>query len=66
MENCGSCGKSSVYFRIYSGEKLCRGCFLRSIENKVRETISKYEMIKHGERVALALSGERTAQRSST
>ncbi len=47
MENCEFCGKPSVYFRKYSGEKLCRGCFLRSIENKVKETISKYEMIKH-------------------
>ena len=57
MENCAACERPSVYFRIYSGEKLCRVCFLRSIENKVRATISKYSMIKHGEKVALALSG---------
>jgi uncharacterized protein (TIGR00269 family) len=57
MENCAACERPIVYFRICSGEKLCRGCFVRSIENKVRETISRHSMIKHGDKVALALSG---------
>jgi uncharacterized protein (TIGR00269 family) len=46
-----------VYFRAYSGEYLCKKCFVRSIEEKAARTISKYSMIKYGERVAVGVSG---------
>ena len=55
---CSLCSrKAAFFFREYSGEKLCRKCFARSIENKVRATIAKYHMFKYGERVAVAVSG---------
>ena len=55
---CSLCGKrEAVYFRPYSGESLCRLCFIRSIERKVRRTISKYGMFNPDDRIALALSG---------
>ncbi|MDW0315685.1 MAG: ATP-binding protein, partial [Nitrososphaeraceae archaeon] len=47
----------SVYSRPYSGETLCRKCFLSAIEEKTCKTISKFSMLKHDDRVAVAVSG---------
>ena len=57
MQTCSKCHKEpSVYFRAYSGEYLCKKCFIRSIEEKAARTISKHSMIKYGERVAVGVS----------
>jgi len=58
MALCSLCGaKEAVYFRPYSGEKLCGGCFCESIEERVRRTISKYEMFEYNSRIAVGVSG---------
>ena len=54
---CGKCGKIAVYSRKYSGENLCSQCFSESILRKTAKTISKYNMIKNDELVAVAVSG---------
>jgi len=54
---CLRCDGEPVYFRHYSGERLCRSCFLKSIVEKTRRTISKYKMLSHGDKVGIALSG---------
>jgi cytoplasmic tRNA 2-thiolation protein 1 len=55
---CIKCqSRKSVYCRQYSGEILCKKCFLSSIEDKTRKTISKYSMLRHDDRVAVAVSG---------
>lgn len=55
---CTKCHREpSVYFRAYSGEYLCRKCFVRSIEDKAARTTSRYSMLGHGERVAVGVSG---------
>jgi uncharacterized protein (TIGR00269 family) len=55
---CSKCdNRESVYHRAYSGEYLCKKCFLRSIENKAAKTISKFSMIKRGDRIAVGVSG---------
>lgn len=56
-QKCTKCSKGSVYLRVYSGEHLCRDCFKSSIIEKTRRTISKYGMMKHGDTVAVAVSG---------
>jgi uncharacterized protein (TIGR00269 family) len=43
--------------RPYSGEKLCRKCFCESIENKVRATISRYEMFQPDDKIIVGVSG---------
>jgi len=43
--------------RPYSGEKLCGRCFKKSIERKVQATISRYDMLKPDDVVAIAVSG---------
>ena len=54
---CDRCGAKSAYYRFYSGESLCVRCFSRSLHEKVAKTISKYSMIRHGDRIAVAVSG---------
>ncbi|MFQ6134412.1 MAG: TIGR00269 family protein [Nitrososphaerales archaeon] len=56
-QKCTRCSRNSVYRRIYSGEHLCGDCFKSSIIEKTRRTISKYDMMKHGDTVAVAVSG---------
>ena len=55
---CDRCGSGrAAYTRKYSGQSLCTGCFRRSISRKVAKTVSKYDMIRDGDRVAVAVSG---------
>lgn len=55
---CNICKRrEAFFFRPYSGEKLCRKCFSKSIEDKVRATIAKYNMLEHDDRTAVAVSG---------
>jgi uncharacterized protein (TIGR00269 family) len=55
---CNKCSDGpGIFHRSYSGEYLCRKCFLRSIEEKASKTISKYSMIRRGDRVAVGVSG---------
>jgi uncharacterized protein (TIGR00269 family) len=49
--------REAFFFRPYSGEKLCRKCFAKSIEEKVRTTIAKYKMLRFDDRIAVAVSG---------
>jgi uncharacterized protein (TIGR00269 family) len=55
---CTVCRRREVFFfRPYSGEKLCRKCFVKSIEEKARSTIAKYKMFEFDDRIAVAVSG---------
>ncbi|MCE2498384.1 MAG: adenine nucleotide alpha hydrolase family protein [Nitrosopumilaceae archaeon] len=55
---CDRCGTGrAAYTRKYSGQSLCTGCFRHSISRKVAKTVSKYDMIRDGGRVAVAVSG---------
>ena len=54
---CDKCENQAVYTRKYSGQKLCSSCFSNSIVRKTAKTISKYNMIKNDELVAVAVSG---------
>ncbi|MEM3783655.1 MAG: TIGR00269 family protein [Candidatus Bathyarchaeia archaeon] len=49
--------REAFFFRPYSGEKLCKKCFVESVENKVRATIAKYKMLEFDDRIAVAVSG---------
>ena len=59
--NCAICTvckrREAFFFRPYSGEKLCKGCFARSIEKKARATIAQYNMLAYNDRIAVAVSG---------
>lgn len=49
--------REAFFFRPYSGEKLCKRCFTKSVEDKVRATIAKYNMLGYDDRIAVAVSG---------
>ncbi len=58
MALCTFCRrKEAVYSRPYSGETLCKRCFCESIEDKVRATISEYEMLQPNDKIMVAVSG---------
>jgi cytoplasmic tRNA 2-thiolation protein 1 len=58
LGDCSRCGTNpSYYTRRYSGESLCAACFEETTVDKVRRTISKYGMLRRGERVGVAVSG---------
>ncbi|MFX1352264.1 MAG: TIGR00269 family protein [Promethearchaeota archaeon] len=54
---CNYCSKKAVKYRRYSGEYLCKNCFLKSIEKKVQKIISKYDMLCEDSRIAVGISG---------
>ena len=55
---CTRCGRNEAVFRrSYSGENLCRRCFCKTIEDRVRKTISKYEMLGQKDNFMVAVSG---------
>jgi len=58
MSICTLCKrKPAVFMRPYSGERLCKKCFCKSIEDKVRATIAKYRMLEPDDRIMVAVSG---------
>jgi uncharacterized protein (TIGR00269 family) len=55
---CSICKRrEAFFFRPYSGERLCKSCFIKSVENKVKATIAKYNMLEFNDRIAVAVSG---------
>jgi cytoplasmic tRNA 2-thiolation protein 1 len=54
---CSKCGGRGVYERRYSGEVLCANCFKNSIVEKTGRTISRYGMMKFGDRIGVGVSG---------
>ena len=46
-----------MYHRVYSGEYLCKKCFLLSIEQKTAKTMQKFSMLSHSDKVAVGVSG---------
>jgi hypothetical protein len=54
---CTICNGKAVFMCPYSGEKLCKRCLCKFIENKTRVTIFKYDMLKPDDKIVLAVSG---------
>jgi uncharacterized protein (TIGR00269 family) len=54
---CSLCEQDAFYLRKTSNEYLCRGCFVKSVEGRVRNTIARYHLLAPGDRVAVAVSG---------
>jgi uncharacterized protein (TIGR00269 family) len=58
MNSCNKCGNTHIIIkRKHSGQSLCRECFIESINEKVLKNIRKYNLIKKGDKVLMALSG---------
>ncbi len=58
LTECSVCGDGKiVYHRIYSGERLCRKCFIKTFEKRVIRTIARYGLLRKDDRIAVAVSG---------
>jgi uncharacterized protein (TIGR00269 family) len=54
---CKNCLKKPVITLPNSSVKLCSSCFIHYFERKAFKTVAKYEMIKEGDRIGVAVSG---------
>ncbi|TXT54038.1 MAG: tRNA 2-thiocytidine biosynthesis protein TtcA [Promethearchaeota archaeon] len=56
---CIICKKknTSGIFREYAGQFFCKDCFIKSIEKKIYQTISKYELLAPKDKIIVAFSG---------
>jgi uncharacterized protein (TIGR00269 family) len=55
---CDVCRRGEpFFFRPYSGVSLCKPCFVKSIEDKTRATISNYGMLEFDDKIAVGVSG---------
>jgi len=56
--NCTKCrARPSVFYRPYSGERLCSSCFRTSLVERVQLSINRFGMLEHGSRIAVGVSG---------
>jgi len=55
--SCNYCTEDAIYTRELEGASFCSKCFRQSIEERVRRTVTRYEMLAHDDHIALALSG---------
>lgn len=54
---CRVCGRDAVVKLDYANLKLCREHFIEFFERRVARTISRYGMLRRGDKVAVAVSG---------
>ena len=57
MSQCRYCSNEYFYYRAYSGERLCKYHFIESLINKVRDTISKNNLLTWNDKIMVAVSG---------
>lgn len=51
------CGKKTYFRRRYEGVELCKKCFIKSIEKKVKKNIRINNLISKNDRICVAISG---------
>ena len=54
---CTYCSGDAVYTREYEGVSFCSKCFRGALEEKVRKTIIRHQMLDYDDHVAVAVSG---------
>jgi len=55
---CDTCGvREATIYQRHTGKKLCSECFIKSVKERIKKEIKKYNMINSRDRVLLALSG---------
>ncbi|HIE41459.1 MAG TPA: tRNA 2-thiocytidine biosynthesis protein TtcA, partial [Candidatus Aenigmarchaeota archaeon] len=51
------CGKDVYYIKKYEGTELCKRCFVRSVEKKVKRLIRQNKLLESRDNICVALSG---------
>ena len=57
IPSCSRCTKNRAVMTRYSGEHVCKACFLKEVEDKVRKTMAHHKMLDANDKLVLALSG---------
>lgn len=57
MKKCSSCKNAAIYFRVNEGRYYCGKCFSKNIEERVKKTIRKFNLVKNGDKIVVGLSG---------
>ncbi|MBD3185401.1 hypothetical protein GF325_01125 [Candidatus Bathyarchaeota archaeon] len=58
LKTCSRCKDApAVVIREHSGEAVCKGCFKKEIERRVRRTVKRFNMLTSQDKVAMAVSG---------
>ncbi len=57
MIKCSKCDRRAVIFQRHSNRHLCKRHFTEDFERRVKRAVKKYDMIRKGDRIAIALSG---------
>jgi uncharacterized protein (TIGR00269 family) len=54
---CSKCHERAIISQRYSGQHLCQSHFIQDFERRVADTLQKNNMVRNGERIAVAVSG---------
>jgi uncharacterized protein (TIGR00269 family) len=54
---CTYCGENAIYTREFEGVSFCSKCFRLTIEERIRRTVTTYQMLEYDDHIAVAVSG---------
>jgi len=54
---CSQCSERAILSQRHSGLHLCQNHFIQDFERRVAQTLQRNEMVRDGERIAVAVSG---------
>ena len=54
---CTYCDEDAIYTREFEGVSFCSKCFRLTIEERVRRTVTTYQMLEYDDHIAVAVSG---------
>lgn len=57
MIKCSKCDRRAVIFQRHSNRHLCKKHFIEDFERRVKLAIGKFDMIRRGDKIAIAMSG---------
>lgn len=56
LKKCSKCNKNAVIFQNNSGLYLCKSCFIKYVERKIRRTITRFNLIKKDDKLCIGVS----------
>ncbi|WP_423793235.1 TIGR00269 family protein [Methanocaldococcus indicus] len=51
-----SCGNEAIYYQKYSNKYLCKECFIKDVERRVKKTLGK-DILRRNVKIAIGISG---------
>ncbi|MCK5141957.1 MAG: tRNA lysidine(34) synthetase TilS, partial [Candidatus Heimdallarchaeota archaeon] len=54
---CSLCDNQALYVRPYDKQSLCHKHFNEQMRKRVQKTITRYKLLRRGDRIAIGVSG---------